>query len=384
MRKNYAKFLFLPLIMIFLISGCWNYREIEGLAIVAGIAVDRGIHHKYLATMEIIGFKPGQESEIESKLVSGEGDSILEAIRNSYNISGQMGYFNHTRALIISQDVAKMGILPITDLLFRSPLIRVSLAILISKEKTAGEVLAARSLNQPIKSFQICEAFAVQQKALSKTAEIKVFEAVNAMGGEGTDLFLPTVGVISNQGQPTMELSGMAVFQQDKLVGLLDGEESKYVLFIRNKVQEGILLENMDREANATLISFKILKNQTWIKPVLAKGKPGVKIAVKTTVDIWELDSPLNYDSEQDRKMLKSQAEKELQANILRIVRKVQQNYGTDIFGFGSQFRSQMPELWKEIKPEWRDYFTQLKVAVKAEVEIQKSGMAIKSLKVED
>lgn len=384
LKKSFVKILVFSLFTVFSLAGCWSYREIESLAIAAGIAVDQGINHKYLVTMEIIGFQPGQEAEIGSKLVSGEGDSILEAIRNSYNISGQMGYFNHTSVFIISQDVAGEGILPIIDLLFRSPLIRISLAILISKEKTAREVLAAQSLNQPIKSFQISDAFAAQQSSLSKTLEIKVFEAINAIGSEGTALFLPTVGVITPHGQPMIELSGIAVFKQDRLVGLLDGEDSKYLLFVRNKVQEGILLKDMAQGDKRSITSLKIIESQTQIKPVLVKGKPLMKIGIRTKADIWELDSSTNYNSEPGRRMLKIQAEQTLQENIVRVIRKVQQDYGADIFGFGSRIRSRMPDVWKKIKPDWGPLFAQLKVEVKAEITIQKSGMAIKPIKTED
>ena len=105
-----------------------------------------------------------------------------------------------------------------------------------------------------------------------------------------------------------------------------------------------------------------------------------MKIDLKTQVDIWELDLPTNYNSEKGRKLLKSQAEKALTENILRVVRKVQQNYGADIFGFGNQVYHQRPNLWKKIKPNWKQLFKQLKVDVKAEIEIQGSGMAIKPL----
>lgn len=382
MKKSFLKLLLVLLLLGLPLSGCWNYREIDRLAIVAGVAVDQGFNHKYLVTLEIINFKPGKEAEIESKMVSGEGNSVMEAIRNSYTILGRMGYWNLTRIFIISREVAGEGILPVVDLLNRSPLTRISTAILISKEKTAREVLAAQSLNQPIRSFQIEDAFGVQQQALSKTIEIQAYQVINAIGGEGTALFLPTAGAIINNGQPAIELSGTAVFKRDRLVGLLDGEESKYVLFIRNKVQEGILLENMDHKAKPAIITLKINANQTKIKPVLVNGKLCLKIALKTKVDLWELDSSTNYNSEKGRKLLKSQAEKALKENILRVVQTVQQNYDADIFGFGNQVYHQMPNLWKKIKPNWEQLFKQLKVTVRAEIEIQGSGMALKPLQV--
>lgn len=383
MKKCSVKLLLLLFILILPLSGCWNYREINKMSIIAGVAVDKGINHKYLATLEIVSFKPGRDSEIESKTIVGEGNSLLEALRNSYNISGQLGYFNHTRVFIISQDVAKTGLFPIVDLLSRSPLIRVTVVILISKADTAQEVLLAQGLNQPIKSFQIEDSFVAQQRGISQTMEVATYQAINALGNEGTALLLPTVGVKNHNGQPTIELSGTAVFKRDRLVGLLDGEESKYLLFISNKVHGGILLEYMAKEAKkSTTVSLKVKTNQTRIEPVLVNGKPFMKIALRTKVDIWEMDSPANYISDAGQKLLKHRAEKALQENILRVIRKVQQNYGTDIFGFGSRVRGQMPELWRKIKPNWEQLFKELKVDVKVDIEIQESGMALKPLKI--
>ncbi|MGE5630931.1 MAG: hypothetical protein ACM3TR_07540 [Caulobacteraceae bacterium] len=39
-----------------LLSGCWNYREVEKLAIVLDLAIDRGAD-KYLVTNEVINIK---------------------------------------------------------------------------------------------------------------------------------------------------------------------------------------------------------------------------------------------------------------------------------------------------------------------------------------
>ncbi|HEX3047440.1 MAG TPA: Ger(x)C family spore germination protein [Bacillota bacterium] len=382
LKRSFFKSLWALLIMGLLFSGCWNYREVNRLTIVTGVAVDKGTSHKYLATLEVVNFKPGKDSEIESKTISGEGDSLLEALRNSYNISGLLGYFNHTRVFIISQEVARERILPIVDLLTRSPRIRVSVAILISKADTAREVLTAQSLNQPIKSFLIGDAFTVQKGAVSKTMEVEVYQAINAMGGQGTALLLPTVGVVENNGQPAIELSGTAVFKQDRLAGFLDGEESKYVLFIKNKVRGGVLLEHMGQKVNQGTVTFKIKSNRTTIKPVFIDGKLRMKIGLKTKVDIWEMDSPENYNSENGRKLLKRQAEQALQENILRVISQVQQNYGADIFGFGGRIYSQMPNRWRKIKPKWEQLFKQLKADVKAEIEIEESGMAIKPLMI--
>lgn len=381
MKKNLLKMLFL-FCFLSVLPGCWNYQEVNQLAIVAGAAVDKGFNHRYLITMEIISFKSGKEPEIEPKRVTGEGNSILEAIRNCYRVSGFMGFWHHTQVFLISQDVAREGILPILDLLIRSPLIRITVYPMISKEATAREVLTAQGPTQPIRSFQIGDALKAQRKSISKAPEVMTYQAINALGGEGSALMLPTVGVVNNEGQPTIEISGAAVFKKDRLIGLLDGEESKYVLLLRNELKGGILLENPREKTGPAIITFKITKNQTGMKPVFKKGKLLMQIQVKTQVDIWEMDTTTDYNSEKGRKILQTLAEKALERNLQRIIHKVQQDFGTDIFGFSKQIRSQMPSKWKKIKPDWERVFRELQVEVKAKIEIQASGVAVKTIQI--
>lgn len=382
MKKFSFIFLFALFTIIFFLSGCWNYREINRFAIIAGAAIDRGTDLKYKTTTEIIGFKPGKENEVESKWVVGEGNSILDALSNSYQISGLMGYWNHIKILLISQEVAKEGILPVVDLFNRSPLSRMTIKILISKAKTAGEILKVQSISHPIKSFQINDTFKVQEESLSKTKAIAVYQAINLLGGEGTALFLPTVDLSTNNGQTTYKLTGTAVFKKDKLVGFLDGEESKYLLFVRDEIKGGVMLENLLSKEKPTTISLIIKKSQTKTKPVLVKGKLRMEITLKTQADIWEMDTAMNYNSEKGRMTLERHAEEALQKNIQRVVSKVQQDYGADIFGFSTKIRNKTPALWKTIKPDWERVFKELPVDVKVEVKIQNSGLAFKTLEM--
>lgn len=41
------------LISATVITGCWNYREVDKLSIVAGVAVDKGIKNQVQMTVEL-------------------------------------------------------------------------------------------------------------------------------------------------------------------------------------------------------------------------------------------------------------------------------------------------------------------------------------------
>lgn len=77
MKKKIILF-FLNFILLILVTGCWNYTEMEEQLVVAGFAVDQGEGEvPFLVTAEIIMPAIG-----ETKIVQGEGYTILDALRN--------------------------------------------------------------------------------------------------------------------------------------------------------------------------------------------------------------------------------------------------------------------------------------------------------------
>jgi spore germination protein KC len=80
--------------------------------------------------------------------------------------------------------------------------------------------------------------------------------------------------------------------------------------------------------------------------------------------------------------VLKHDAEEKLKANIKNVIRKVQEDYDVDAFGFGSTIYKDMPSLWKEIKPDWSNVFENLDVNVSVNIDIQNQGLLSKPIKV--
>src|SRR4051812_9098565 len=101
---------------ITILSGCWNYREIESLAIVSGVAIDKGnTEGNYHVTFELVSFKGGgRETKIESKRIEAEGNTLFDAGRNAIKISAKKLFWSHAGVAIISQDIARESIIEIT------------------------------------------------------------------------------------------------------------------------------------------------------------------------------------------------------------------------------------------------------------------------------
>lgn len=71
--------------------------------------------------------------------------------------------------------------------------------------------------------------------------------------------------------------------------------------------------------------------------------------------------------------------EEEIKRQIENSVQHMQKEQA-DIFGFGEAVHRSDPKVWKELKKEWNnDYFPELKVNVKVDTYVRRSGLRNKS-----
>jgi spore germination protein KC len=52
------------------------------------------------------------------------------------------------------------------------------------------------------------------------------------------------------------------------------------------------------------------------------------------------------------------------------VVKKVQGEFGSDIFGFGNMIYRKDPKLWKKLREDWSETFSGLSVEVSSKIEI--------------
>lgn len=366
---------------LFFISGCWNYREIDQLAIVAGAAIDKQ-DDKYLVSAEIVNVSGGKDSKVSPKVVTGIGDTIFDAIRNTIKISGKTLYWAHSEILIISEEIAREGVIQAIDMFTRDPETRMSSNLLIAKDKTAKEILEQQSITTEIKSSEI-NRMLMSQKVLSKAPVIAVYQFVDTLVDNTRSAVLPAIAITENQDEKD-ELFGTAVFKKDKLSGFLNGEDTKFFLFAINKVRGGLLIQKEKVEGSDVKVSLEIFADNTYtkIKPVYSNGKLIMKLDVIVNVSIAELESSKNYIDDPGRKKLQKAAEKSLEDNIKRVIKKVQNEYGSDIFEFGRIVQDEKPEVWRGMEKDWEKIYKDLDVKVNAKINIKNSSLLLKPIKI--
>ena len=375
-RRLLGSLLVITMLSVFC-TGCWDYREINQMSIVSGAAVDKTPDGRYKLSIEIINLKGGgKEAPVHSKKLESYGESMFDAIRNSIKISSQMLYWGHTEIIIVSKDVAREGILPIIDLFSRDAEPRLSIDILVSNEDTAEEILYSQSISTEIRTYEINKMLD-DQKKLSKSPKVEVYQFINALGDEGISAVLPVIGLTQNSGEATSQLAGTAVFKQDKLQYMFNGDDTKYYLFVMDKIKGGLLVVNMASGKNdSDNFTLDIDSSKTYVKPVYSKNKLSFEINIKTKTTLSEIDdNKIKFSSQSEIEKLEKQAQNTLKQNVERVIKAVQSEYDIDIFGFGLKVKQDMPELWKKIKPDWNDFFKNVQVKANVEIKIKHAGL---------
>lgn len=339
-------------ILIFIITiypttlcGCWNYREIDTLAIVAGIAIDKDlVTNQYKITTEIITPQTqGSSSSISSELYSCEGNSIFSAVRAIIEKTGLRLYWSDAKVMVISESIAREGVIPVIDWFDRDAEPRFDMWMLIAKGTSAAEILKTKVKINEVVSFHLDDIMKSGTE-LSKFTDSRLFSIIDEISSEKKSSSVATVKNEPSDSKIAPRLSGSAILKANKLVGYLDGDETLYMLMIKNRTKEGLItLKNVS--GSDTSITLEIFNNRTKLTPLYKNGTVSIIIDIYPVVGIAEVEGTKDFMKEENLKILQGEAEKKIQAQVQYLITKLQKEYNSDILGFGETFEKEKPKV---------------------------------------
>lgn len=372
MKKN---LLFLiSIIFLTFLTGCWDYKEIEDVALVSAFAIDiDNDTGEYLINVEIIDTEEGINGPIFiPSLVEMRGETIYDAIRNVISLTTQKLYFSHTSLVVVSQEFAKDGLAPLLDWLSRNEEPRLTISIYVSKEHTAKETLVKEAIRTKMRTFELKEIIK-SNIYLSKSPDIQTYQITNQVQNKNIGSVLPLAEIVNINGNNTVRLQGSGYFYTDKLKGIFDPIETMKYLFVKDQIDHGVLIIDMQEKDNKDKVTLEILSNKTKIDIQIENQDIFLTVKMNTFVGIQEIDSGINYTDKNGRNLLKKKTEDFMVKEIGEFIESVQEN-AVDVFGFGNLISKKYPDLWKSIEEDWDTIFKELNIDVVSNVKIINSG----------
>ncbi|HEX2927123.1 MAG TPA: Ger(x)C family spore germination protein [Ruminiclostridium sp.] len=382
-RRKTAILLLLTFLCSFTLCGCWNYRDIEKYAIVSGFAIDKSEDGKrYFLTIELIDFETsGKEAKQVPKHVHSEGTTVFDAVRNIINETGRRLYWGHANLLIIGEDMAKEGIARILDFVLRDAEMREEMYVLVCADGSAKELFEHKMLI----SLSGADTFVnmiKNQKSLGKAPASQAYKIVDKLEEDGECIILPTIHEVESDGKEVAILVGTAVFKSDRLIGFLSPDETKYLLFAKNEFKTGLITLNEQPESNsANTMTLEVYTSHSKIKPIYSKNKLRMNVEIKTEVAIGEVETHIDYMSKKQLDKIERDAEQKVREYTTNVIKKIQNEYDTDILGFGKMLKADMPGVWRRSSRDWDEIFKSLEVNVKVDITLRNSALVSKAIK---
>ncbi|WP_328801479.1 Ger(x)C family spore germination protein [Paenibacillus sp. LX16] len=388
--KRKKAILFLILALVLLLTGCWNRRELNELAIVVGMGIDKQ-GDQFRVSLQVVdpgkaSAKKGSGGGAPATLYTEEADTIFEAIRKITTISPRRMYFSHLRICVIGESMATEGMAKALDLLSRYHQFRTDFYIVVSKGTSAEDTLKIMTPLDPIPANDLFSSLETSQKNWSPTTTVTLDELVSALTSEGMQPVLTGLRIVGNKemGETSgnvqeiapsarLQYSGLAVFRKDRLIGWLNETESRGYNFILGKVQSSVGFVACPEGGK---VVSEIIRTQTSIKGSVYRGEPQINIKMQVEANVGEVEcTGLDLTQVGTIYDLENKEEEKIEEIMNLAVRKAQKSYKADIFGFGEAIHRADPRTWKSIKKNWDyEYFAELPVHIKVDFKIRRLG----------
>lgn len=373
-----------------LLTGCWNKKELNELAIATGLAVDK-TEDGYQLSVQIVN--PGEVSPQANAsgttpvtVRSEQGETMYETIRRLSLKNSRRIYTSHLRLLVISDEVAKEGITEILDYLSRDKDFRADFFVVIAKQSKAKDILKIQTITETISANALHTLLETSGEVWGDTVAINLKELLDMLTIPGKS---PVVSGIEIKGDlkegetktntETTESPagfnylGLGVFQKDKLIGWLSEGDGQGYNYITDKIRNSVV--HINCPSGEGKMSIEVMRSKTKQHAKLDKdGKPKIELDVRIEANIGETECSADLANPSEISEMEKLLEKEITKRIDETINKVQGEFQTDIFGFGEAIYRSHPKVWKEINGDWEEHFVNLDVKVKVKVNINQLG----------
>ncbi len=383
------------LLPLFFITGCFNYRELNELAITSAVGIDK-TEDGYKTTIQIINTQKNgadtNSSMEQPKFVTytSEDKNLQESLRRVILESSRRIYADHIQVLVIGEDLARDGIYDILDLFFRNSELRKQFQVVIARDTTAEDILKVVTPLETLNSKHIDEGLSVDNKYLGVGEVVDFEQLVASYLDSNKEIVLPSVtlkekdeegdnieNTESTEPAENVIESTMGVFKDDKLLGFLTEKESIALSFVRGEINNTVL--SYECRDNKYVVS-EIMNTKT---DVSVESEPlKAKIKITGSLNINEVTCDLDLEDLKVVDEIESNLENELKNNINDTINTIRDEYNTDVFGFRDILYKSNPKYYREIADDWYDsVFKNMDIEIDVNFDFVEKGNSLKVIK---
>lgn len=383
------------LLIIPLLSGCYNYRELNELAINTALSIDYS-NNNFNVIVEVINPTKQQDaaSANNSPFVNyySSAPTLQEAFRNIVLDSPRQLYAAQLEIIILSEEAATNHMSEILEFFSREPESRTEVSFIIAKGDESLKSITIQTLLTSFSSSNVKQSLDLQQKILGLTPVYTLNELLNMYLDPTLEINLPSIIVYGNPEEGDKKenittsspkvltkVGTTAIFKGKDFLGYLTAEESKVHSIITGSTKESIITLNYKDNYSV----FELYKIKSDISPSIKDNKITLNISGKARIKEFHSSSNITESKEIDN--LNKELNKHIENVIKENFKSMREKYNTDIFNFRQSFYREDPKYYNtHYKDTWYEsIFPNLTLEVKSNIKLYEKGNTLGGLNYE-
>lgn len=365
--KHFKIFLSL-LLILFIFTGCSTERKsLNELSIVEGMGIDYSDGQVNVTVQTLNLAKEGSGAEALSGNVtmntSGSGSSISSAIENLTESLSKKLFFGQNRIIVFGMGMAEEHIEKNLDYLLRSSDSRSDVLICVS-EKEAVEIMNSQENDALVPAESVASLLKLGESG-GYAAMVTSNELLNLYLDKTSDIYLPVI----KSNDKSVSVEGIAIYNKEKLVAVLDEKKTFGFLFLSDKINSGYLSVESEKLGE---IGVNVISSKTKARASYSDGRVVYTAKIKTQLMLDAVEQGLvNTLSNDDLRAIEK-----LVADAVADYCKETFNECTkgksDPLKVGESLAMYSPKAYEALSDNWQNVMADAELNVSVKCELKK------------
>lgn len=309
------------------LNGCYDTQPVEQLGLSVGIGYDiekKGGTITYIETLEQFLYKG--DNKIENDVITGKSTNVYATETDAQSKYPKRLALGAEIAYVLGEERAKLGIKDIIDSFTRNPA-RKETAIVVVSKQDAKDVLNGTPVSESTISEEIQSMIHISYVENFFSKENEVYHLLQMYYSEGQSIVIPYLEIVDGK----INLAGLALFKDDKMVNSVNMEEAQLINLLRNErgtSTMGISSKYADEDNDDEYNIF--CKSRRKVKVYKENDILNYNIIINLNADLIGASKDNRVLSAKDVPMIQNTISEYLEYKLNGQIEKMQNEYETD------------------------------------------------------
>ncbi|MED4173674.1 Ger(x)C family spore germination protein [Halalkalibacterium halodurans] len=364
--KRLKKSILLILVAGFL-TGCWDERILEELAMITILTVDVAEEDSPYLIVSATFPEFSKRAKEPETLISTKARSLREAMEKLNAQTDKKIVQGQIQVVLLGEEFARGGIQSTLDTLYRDVDVSAALYVCIT-EGRADELIARAFQDKPMDGFYLSRLIQ-KQREVNMLPATPLHQFQSEYLSKRTDPVLPYVHLGKNEAIA----AETAVFFNDRFVESLNSMETQLLVMLRNDGTSSQFTKEIESGSPFEQMTISFVDSHTTVD-VEERGGEGwhFNVNLRLSAELTEYEKREHVLTDKKFAEIAEEFSRYLEKTCQEMVRRIHKQHQADPMGLGEYTRPLLPV--DTSLEEWRKKFTASTMSITVDLDIIHDG----------